>query len=210
MAPEAVRPSAPWRAVVAIVALAGLAALLAWTRLRPADIALSTVGGRPFAEPVLIPAPFYRQTDRRWADEVIGGSGERFAHVGCTVSCVAMAFGALGIEADPLALNDFLKENGGYTARGYLIWAASERYTEGKAELTSIGPASYEILDQNLEAGNPGIVKVTLPSGIPHWVLVVGKDGYEYLAHDPLDRTESPRPLSEVAPMMRRLRVFSR
>ena len=44
---------------------------------------------------------------------------------------------------------------------------------------------SYALIDQNLLAGNPVIVRLTLPNGTTHFVVVCGKQGWDYLIRDP-------------------------
>ena len=44
---------------------------------------------------------------------------------------------------------------------------------------------SYQLIDSNLARGNPVIVRVRLSSGITHFVVVAGKDGFDYLVRDP-------------------------
>jgi hypothetical protein len=41
------------------------------------------------------------------------------------------------------------------------------------------------VIASNLSRGNPVIVRVRLPSGITHFVVVAGKDGFDYLIADP-------------------------
>ncbi len=44
---------------------------------------------------------------------------------------------------------------------------------------------SYALIDKNLLAGNPVIVRLTLKNGTTHFVVVVGKSGWDYLVVDP-------------------------
>src|SRR5437773_11751412 len=44
---------------------------------------------------------------------------------------------------------------------------------------------SYQLIDSNLAHGNPVIVRVRLANGITHFVVVAGKDGFDYLVRDP-------------------------
>jgi hypothetical protein len=52
-------------------------------------------------------------------------------------------------------------------------------------ELTYNGGPSYELIDSNLLAGNPVIALIPLPHGGYHFVVVVGKEGEDYLIRDP-------------------------
>jgi hypothetical protein len=44
---------------------------------------------------------------------------------------------------------------------------------------------SYNLIDSNLAHGNPVIVRVRFRSGITHFVVIAGKDGFDYLIADP-------------------------
>jgi len=44
---------------------------------------------------------------------------------------------------------------------------------------------SYQLIDSNIAHGNPVIVRVRLGSGITHFVVIAGKDGFDYLVRDP-------------------------
>ena len=60
-----------------------------------------------------------------------------------------------------------------------------------------IGPATHARMDEVLRQQQPIIVKVFINGVIPHWVLVVGKEGDDYLMRDPLDESKSVKRLSE-------------
>ena len=45
--------------------------------------------------------------------------------------------------------------------------------------------ASYQLIDSNLAHGNPVIVRVRLSGGVTHFVVIAGKDGFDYLVRDP-------------------------
>ncbi len=129
--------------------------------------------------------PYYLQGDARWADVRIGGSGERIGSVGCALCSVAMGLGALGLGMDPGTLNAALVREKGYTGQGWLIWSAVGRVTGGKVEAVVENAPSLDVLDGCLRSRWYPLVKFFLPGDIPHWVLVVGKEGDEYLVKDP-------------------------
>ena len=81
--------------------------------------AIPAKGGEAMTVGVMM-TPHYLQRDPRWADETVGGTGERLARVGCTVCSLAMALDYHGMTATPKELNHFLKEHDGYTLRGWL------------------------------------------------------------------------------------------
>lgn len=144
---------------------------------------------------LLLSSPkFYSQNDPRWDKETIGGSSEKIANVGCTLCSVAMAITGLGSEMTPKELNAALKEHGGYTDEGWLIWdAVSDANPAVTVSVAS--QMDHPLLDGALRDGAYPIVKFWLPSGVPHWVVIIGKEGQEYLVLDPL-QDASAVPLS--------------
>lgn len=132
-----------------------------------------------------IPTPNYLQTDPRWAEDTLGGTREKFANVGCTVCCLAMALDAHGVKVTPKALNDFLKKNGGFTERGWLKWESVPKFSQGKVVMGYIRNPSFQRIDAALKSNQPVIAKVLIDRAVAHWVLIVGKEKKEYLIHDP-------------------------
>jgi len=157
---------------------------------------------------VLLGVPMFKQWDPAWGGDALGGSGEQLRCVGCTVSCVAMVFRHYGIEADPGRLNAWLKGNGGYTARGWLKWDKCVEYSGGRAALEYIGEPDAARMGRAFEAGRPAIVKVLLDGGVQHWVLVVGREGSDWLVNDPLNLSFEPVRLSDYRSGALALRIF--
>jgi hypothetical protein len=156
---------------------------------------IAATGGRSFSNFAAIETPFYLQRDEQWKNETIG-SGETLAKVGCTVSSLAMALEHYGVPFTPKTLNDALKRNDGYTRRGWLQWNAVSRVSGGKVSVRVLSRPTHGELDTALEARHPVLVKVFINRVIPHWVLVVGKEGAEYLMRDPLDDGKNLKRLS--------------
>jgi ABC-type bacteriocin/lantibiotic exporter with double-glycine peptidase domain len=148
---------------------------------------------------VLSSRVYYSQRDKRWAAEPIGGSGKPLKAVGCAVCCLSMALAQHGIERTPAELNRALKAAEGYSSKGWIRWAALEPATDGQSRAEILWhPTNHEI-EACLAAGNPVLVKVAPPPMIQHWVLLVGRDGQDYLMKDPLDETKTVKPLSSLA-----------
>lgn len=143
-----------------------------------------------------IPTAYYLQRDARWADDKVGGTDESLARVGCTVCSLAMALDHYGVRIAPKELNNYLKENEGYTARGWLKWDLVSKISGGKVSLDYVGDPSFERIDTALKNGQPVIAKVFINHAVSHWVLIVGKEDVEYLMRDPLGDGENLRRLS--------------
>jgi hypothetical protein len=153
-------------------------------------------GGEAFSGLATLETPFFQQKDARWKDDTIGGSGESLGKVGCTIASLAMALHVYGFRTTPKELNDWLKANDGYTFRGWLKWEAVNRYTRGTVAVAIPDRPTHADIDAALRARQPVLAKVFINRIIPHWVLIAGKQGNEYLVRDPLNATGELEPLS--------------
>jgi hypothetical protein len=156
-----------------------------WMLPRP----IPTSGGLYFSGRVLIEGPHFLQGDARWANDPLGTTPDSLRDVGCAVASAAMALSSLGITTDPGALNNFLqKTEGGYTPEGWIYWEKAAEIDPAKTK--ELLPhyedlPSFFLMDWNLLCGNPVIARVRYPSGITHFVLVCGKEDFDYLVRDP-------------------------
>jgi len=173
-------------AFVSLIAVTHLAA--GWRHARRQEVnALPAAGGSTTVMTPLGKIPYYLQNDPAWGEETIGGSSERMAAAGCTVTCLAMGLTALGYAIDPFQACAGLKRHGGFTANGYVVWAGVTALTDGKVEVR-VAPLRRDIIDAELAEKCPVIVKIMLTETIAHWILLVGKEGEDYLAMDPLNQ----------------------
>ncbi len=156
----------------------------AWTRWGEKN-KLEPVGGLYFPLLVEATAPAFAQADARWGEERLGPTQRSLGAEGCAVTSAAMALGHYGIQTDPQRLNRFLNENGGFTPQGWIYWEVAAELEPGKIKHAYEDLPSYRLMDWNLMLGNPVIVRIRRASGGTHFVLVVGKKGYEYVALDP-------------------------
>ncbi|MFV0416064.1 MAG: C39 family peptidase [Chthoniobacterales bacterium] len=131
----------------------------------------------------------FLQGDSRWGEDFLGPTKDTLTQVGCAVTSAAMVLDFHGIKTDPGELNSFLtKLPGGYTPEGWIYWEkAAELSPEKSAGLLPHyeAGASHALIDMNLIRGNPVIARVRLKNGITHFVVIVGKDGWDYLILDP-------------------------
>jgi hypothetical protein len=167
--------------LVLLAAVTGL--YLDWTWKRP----LSPRGGRYFFHRLELPVPSYRQGDEKWSDDPLGGVEENgtVGGEGCAVAAVAMVFKFYGIDTDPQQLNWFLTSVGGYTERGWVYWDRAAWLAPKRVRHVYEDLPSYQLIDSNLARGNPVIVRVRLRNGITHFVVIAGKQGFDYLVRDP-------------------------
>jgi hypothetical protein len=133
-----------------------------------------------------IPAPTFQQYDSRWGAQALGHGKETLEHAGCTVCCLAMALSSHGTEVDPPTLNQKLEALHGFTDSSLVIWSFVNPVTDGRFEMVIPEVATYEEIDGELQKGNPVIAKVLYDNRLPHWVLITGKHGPNYVIRDPL------------------------
>jgi len=147
---------------------------------------ISSSGGRYFVHRVEIPVPPLQQNDPRWDFELLGPTYETLGQAGCAITSAAMVLSAYGVDTDPARLNQFLITNNGYTKDGKVYWEKAADFAPFKqVEKVYEDLPSYALIDQNLLESNPVIIRLTLPSGETHFVVIVGKEGWDYLIRDP-------------------------
>jgi hypothetical protein len=171
----------PVAAFVVIVVLALAYAGVRWSRLGK----IQPTGGLYFPWTVELAAPSFAQTDPRWGMDLLGPTERTLAAEGCAVTSAAMALGYYGIDVDPKRLNAFLNRNGGFTEQGWIYWESAAEFQSGKVWHAYEDLPSYRLIDWNLLRKNPVIVRIRRPAGGTHFVLLVGKTGFDYLALDP-------------------------
>jgi hypothetical protein len=173
----------PFVVLVFVVLIAALAVHIDWTWKRK----LSPRGGRYFFQRVELGVPSFRQSDEKWGADPLGGIEENgtLGGEGCAVAAAAMVFKFYGVQTDPQQLNWFLTSVDGYTEHGWIYWDRAAWFAPDRVRYAYEDLASYQLIDSNLARGNPVIVRVRLPGGVTHFVVLAGKDGFDYLVRDP-------------------------
>jgi Peptidase_C39 like family len=173
----------PFIFVFLVLLIGVLAVYVDWNWKRQ----LSPQGGRYFFHRLELAVPSFRQSDERWSDDPLAGVPENgtLGGEGCAVAAVAMVFKSYGIDTDPQQLNWFLTAVGGYTDRGWLYWDRAAWLSPNRVRHLYEDLPSYQLIDSNLARNNPVIVRLRLRNGITHFVVVAGKDGFDYLVRDP-------------------------
>jgi len=124
---------------------------------------------------------YYSQRDERWAYKTIGYSSENILNVGCLITSVAMFGKKFGSNITPLDIASDVNRFWGNTAWMKLPWPG----VAGKGYVSvDIGNIANE-----LDQGNPVIVGVQINncySGGNHYVLLIKKEGNDYIMHDPI------------------------
>ena len=167
-------------------------------------------GGLFFAERVELSVPHFKQDDESWKSDKLGGTSATLRKAGCAVTAAAMVLNYYGIETNPKQLNQFLKENGGYTGRGWIRWEKVAEIIPNRIRHAYEDLPSFNLIDTNLKNGNPVIVSFKSYRGVSHFVVIVGKEGLDYLIADPGSdsKKKGVYKLSEAAKEITALRFF--
>lgn len=122
---------------------------------------------------------YYNQRDSQWGSQTIGSSSETMNEVGCLVTSMAMIathYGKSVRPGDIAASSSPFFSNTAYMNQG--TWSAAGL----TATRTRIG-SSVSAIDSELDAGRPVVVGIY--GGPDHFVVVKGKEGGDYIMHDP-------------------------
>jgi hypothetical protein len=172
---------------------------------------IPSAGGLYFFSRLVLPVQRFAQADPRWADDELGPASSTMGEEGCAVSSAAMVLAFYGQDVDPGRLNAFLTNCGGYTPEGWLYWEKAADFHPGLVRHAYEDLPSYFLIDSNLERGNPVIVRIRLPNGVTHFVVIAGKDGFDYLIQDPASGgVNGVYPLRKLAPEIEALRFYER
>jgi hypothetical protein len=173
---------------------------------------IPSAGGLYFFSKLVLPVQRFAQDDPKWGDDQLGPEeSSTMGEEGCAVSSAAMVLAFYGQDIDPGRLNLFLSNNQGYTSQGWLYWEKAADYHPGLARHAYEDLPSYLLIDSNLQRGNPVIVRIHLPNGITHFVVIVGKAGFDYLIQDPASGgANGVYPLRKLAPEIEALRFYQK
>lgn len=171
---------------------------------------ISSSGGRYFLQRVTIPIPVFQQNDPRWMLDLLGPTFDTLGQEGCAVTSAAMVLSGYGVDTDPQRLNQYLTTHNGYTGTGWVYWEkTAEVAPYSQVEKAYEDLPSYALIDHNLQMGNPVIVRLTLRNGHTHFVVIVGKEGWDYLVQDPArGLSRGIYPLREIADRIEALRFY--
>jgi hypothetical protein len=175
-----------------------------WARLGP----MEPSGGLPLY--VRINVPLFRQSDDRWRKEKLAGGKTTLGQEGCAVSSAAMVLASYGVDTDPGRLNKALTENDGFENSAWIKWESAAEVTGNVARKAYEDQPSFRLIDEQLQRGNPVIVRLRNQHGT-HFVVIAGKEGYDYLIQDPgAGGAKGLYPLREYGSKVEALRFYER
>ena len=131
---------------------------------------------------------YYNQRDSQWGNNFLGLSGLSVASYGCLVTSVSMIASHQGINIKPSDIASNPSAFFGDTA--YMLHSYS---VNGVSVATQW--ASKSLLDGELAAGRPVIAG--LYGGPDHFIVILRKEGDQYIMHDPFLENGGNRPLTD-------------
>ncbi len=144
------------------------------------------------------------QRDSGWARQKLGNGTGTISGFGCILLSVCMQVRYYGKDVDPLKLNIAMKMVKGWrgASKNLFDWPFLNKiYSDIKwigRHNFETNPADLTILDSQLEKKQPVIAKVEADEiGTPkgtHFVLIIGKDGDDYIINDPWWRPSDSHP----------------
>jgi len=178
-----------------------------WNRLGP----LEPAGGLYFQPGIKLEVPLFRQGDERWRKDRLGNTDASVGAEGCAVAVAAKVLAGYGVDTDPGRLNRLVTDAGGYVGNGWLVWEKAAEVTGDIARKAYEGDPSYRLIDENLRRRNPVIVRLRTEGGTTHFVVIAGKEGYDYLTRDPgAGAAKGLYPLREFGSKIEALRFYEK
>lgn len=178
-----------------------------WNRVGPIEAS----GGIFFQPRLEIKVPHFRQADERWGKDLLGDTPATLAAEGCAVASAAMVLASYGIETDPGHLNRLVRDGAGYVGTGWLDWDKAADVTGNIARKVYEDAPSFRLIDDNLARRNPVIVRLRTKADVTHFVVIAGKEGYDYLALDPgVPEDRRYYPLKEFGSKIEALRFYEK
>ena len=200
-----------WGLLTVVLALV-IAGAVAGGRYEFAKRPLPPSGGCYFVRRLELPVDLFLQVDPRWSKDPLGNSVHNLGQVGCAMTSAAMVMRFYGVDTDPGRLNVYLRENGGYDEDNDLLWEGPATLAPGSVRKAYEDLPSYYLMDSNLLRGNPVIVRLRFPNGVTHFVVVMGKEGFDYLIRDPSSAglRKGVYPLREIGSNIEALRYYEK
>lgn len=109
----------------------------------------------------------FKQTDSRWANTVIAGSGKTMAQIGCATTAIAMME---SFRTGTTIYPDAMAQKLSYTASGNVYWPSHYRSVTNSA-------GYLQGIYNSLQQGKPVLLGCQDIYGKQHWVVVTGFAG---------------------------------
>ena len=129
-----------------------------------------------------------KQTDKKWAKEIIGKSGYSIGGSGCVLASLCNCANLHGLDWTPDDLNRALYNKGGLTDTGLVVWDSVAKtfgcrinpfyfMRDDKGKVTAGGQLDFN-------NNNCYYIGRYINKGIGHFSNILGKSGSYYIVYD--------------------------
>jgi len=131
----------------------------------------------------LIQVTHFQQCNQNWSENILGTCASTICSEGCALTSAAMLLRTIGTDADPGKLNEYLINNNGYVSGCLIIWDVAAHYPGSTMQWYAMTDYNLTTVKSEIDAGNPVIIKVTLPNS-NHFMVIRGYNGMGTTAAD--------------------------
>lgn len=138
-------------------------------------------------EPMRLDVPNFRQDWEPWKTQNYAFTSEEIQMKGCALTSLAMVLKYYGVDTNPGLLNEWLKENGGYSGGGIINWAKAVTIGEGISYhgiIDFAGAADLDFIKNEINNGYPVIARMGY-KGTSHYVVICGYQQDTFFVNDP-------------------------
>lgn len=132
---------------------------------------------------------YYNQRDSQWGNKLIGNSNSTVATVGCLITSTAMVASHYGRNITPLDIASSTDPFEFDTADMRFDWLGSVNGTKvTRSSQSCSGSGCFGIMDSELSAGRPVIIRITAANVAgTHFIVITKKEGDNYIMKDPFE-----------------------
>lgn len=132
---------------------------------------------------------YYNQRDSQWGNKLIGNSSSNVATVGCLITSTAMIASHYGRNLTPLDIASSTNPFEYDTADMRFDWLGSVGGTKvTRSSQSCSGTGCFGIMDSELSAGRPVIIRITAANVAgTHFIVITKKEGDNYIMKDPFE-----------------------
>ncbi|MFQ6119992.1 MAG: NosD domain-containing protein, partial [Methanosarcinales archaeon] len=134
---------------------------------------------------IMLDVPIYKQgSPSSWNNDQLGTCTLTIGSDGCAITSIAMVFKYYGVQTDPRDMNNWLKQNNGYSSGCLVKWDVAAGRSGGTVQWAGRYSADLNRINSELDNGYPVIAEFRL-SGRKHFVVITGYSGSTYYINDP-------------------------
>lgn len=144
----------------------------------------------------VLPVPDIKQYSNPWGSQIYNFANNWFpsnpsiARWGCAITSATMVLNYHGDNTDPGTLNEWLKNNNGYTRNGAVLWPSISKYSLNDPDTPTLEfaylPFSNALVKSEVDSNRPPILKLLNATyGGNHFIVAKGYGNPDIFVNDP-------------------------